>query len=90
MNEEERKKMNERKAFQAISEEENNKSSENGMSIYKALRLKYPNKNKKDMDAIMNSMCAALVILIRLHIAEDNRPYIIQVIHKILTESTKS
>jgi len=79
----------ERKVFQYLSGEENPQFVENGKKIYLELRKKYPNDTAKDLDTILNSLCAALLCLIKCNVAEENHLCILQVVWKILKQNIK-
>ena len=76
-----------RKAFQFLPGEENPQFLEDGHRIYLEMRTKYPGNTNKDLDNILNGICAALTCLLYVHVAEDDRRYMIQAIHKILTQN---
>jgi hypothetical protein len=59
---------------------------ENGVEIYKKLRLKYPKTNQEDLDKVLNSLCAAVVILIMNNVDKENYgPFLQCVYHCINT-----
>lgn len=76
-----------RKPFQNLPGEENPQFLENGLAIYKLMRKMYPANTNEDLDNILNGLCAAITILMENNVARDNRPYIIQLVHKILTQN---
>lgn len=53
---------------------------EEGMRIFGYLRKKYSNENTRDLDIVLNSICAALIRLARFNVpSEDSRSFIILV-----------
>jgi hypothetical protein len=81
--------MEKRSSFQHLPSEENPQFLRDGKELYAQMRGKYPHENDKDLDNILNGLCAALTILMAAHVPKDNRVYMIQIIHKILTQNNK-
>jgi hypothetical protein len=76
-----------RKSFEDLPAKENPHFAEDGLLIYKLMRKKYPEKDIEAIDNILNGICASLSILINTHVSKDDRPYLIQLIHKALTKN---
>ncbi len=76
-----------RKAFQHLPGEENPHFLEDGKRIYLDLEAKYGSKDVVACDNILNGLCAALTCLIHTNVAKDNRPQMLQIIHKILSNN---
>jgi hypothetical protein len=81
--------MNERKAFQKLSAEENPQFWEDGMEIYDLFLEKYPEPSIENLDNILNGLCASLTILMRINVDKDNHRQFIQLIYKILMDNVK-
>ncbi len=81
------KEKKERKAFQNLPHEENPHHLENGIRIYKELKEKYPQECNEDLDSILNSLCCALICLIKISVDPDNRRNVLQLIHIILSKN---
>lgn len=77
----------EQKAFQHLPGEENPQFLEDGKHIYFELEAKYGSKDVVACDNILNGLCAALTCLIHLNVAKDNRPQMLQLIHRILSKN---
>lgn len=58
-----------------------------GMKIYKQLREDYPEHDSKNFDLILNSLCAALIFLMRHNIEEENRKIIVSLVNEILNKN---
>jgi hypothetical protein len=79
--------MSERKSFQDLPGDENPQFLEDGLSIYKMLKDKYPNQSVEDLDNILNGICASLIILMKNQVAKDNHKNFIQLVYKVLTKN---
>lgn len=77
--------MTTKKTFGKITPEENMTSVEEGNKIFNSLRERFDS----NPDLIMNTLSVAFVNLIVNYVGKDDRPILIQVIHKILTDNTK-
>lgn len=80
-------KLNDRKAFQPLSEEENQHFMLDGRQIYYMMKLKYPNRSHESLDNILNGICAALICLIRGNVDKDEHKNFLQLIWKILNKN---
>lgn len=76
-----------RKSFQHLPAEENPHFSINGKIIYLSLLKKYPTDTVEDCDNILNSLCAALIYLIRDKVGEADYRSILQLIYKDLMDN---
>jgi len=79
--------MSEKKAFQSLPEGQNVEASRAGATIYRILKMKYPEKNDTDLDMILNSLCAALLFHINENVKKDNQRVMLQIIYKILSDN---
>jgi len=77
----------ERKSFQHLSGNENPQFLEDGKRIYLELRNKYPKNNCKDLDNILNGICAALICLICDNVEKSNHRPMLQLIYQILNKN---
>ncbi len=75
------------KAFSPFTSEHNEIVNEYGLAVYEELCKQFPGKNIEDFDFILNSLCCALGHLISQNVPKDNRSYLIQLVHKILTNN---
>ena len=73
--------------FEDLPKEFNDISREYGINIYKELRKEFPEDTPKDLDLILNSLCMALICVIRLHSHKDNWNTMIQLVSKIITKN---
>lgn len=73
-----------RKAFKNLPSNENPQFFEDGKRIYLDLKKKYPKKNNKDLDNILNGLCAALTCLMYDNVDRSNHKNFLQLIWKIL------
>lgn len=78
-----------RKSFGPISDNDNKTASDLGLDIFLNLRNKYPEDTVKDLDIILNSLCAALILLIKNRVDESNHLAMVQLIHKILSHNVR-
>lgn len=76
-----------RKPFQNLPANENPHFTENGLKIYQELKKKYPKHNDEDLDNILNSICASLIILVKNNVNTDNHKQFLQLIWKILNQN---
>lgn len=76
-----------RKSFEDLPAKENPHFAEDGLMLYKLMREKYPENDIAAIDNILNGICASLSILMNTHVGKDDRPYVIQLIHKVLTKN---
>lgn len=81
--------MMKRKAFGPIDKKSYDIASLEGFQIYSELIKRHGNDTTEDLDQVMNSLCFALICLMKNHVDKDNIPVILQVIHKILSENTR-
>lgn len=58
-----------------------------GWDIYELLVKQFPNRNHQDLNMILNTICASLVIHIKNNVEEDDRKTIIQFIYNCLNEN---
>lgn len=77
----------ERKSFQHLPAEENPQFLEDGKRIYLEMRKKYPENTNKDLDNILNGLCASLTCMIHANVNKDNHKNFLQLIHKILSQN---
>ena len=82
--------MNERKAFGPIPSEDNKIIAQESIRILRELILKFGDKNDQALDFVMNILCGALVNLAIRYVPPDDYPYIVQIMHKIITENTRN
>jgi hypothetical protein len=73
-----------RKAFQEIK---GKNFAEDAKEILKLLTQKHPQVNTESFDNILNSLCASIVIFIKMQVHPDNYAPMIQLVHKILTKN---
>ena len=76
-----------RKAFQHLPGTENPQFLEDGKRIYLELRKKYPENTDKDMDNILNGLCAAIVCLVTANVDKSNHKNFLQIVWKILNQN---
>lgn len=72
-----------------ISDEDSKIASDLGLDIFLNLRNKYPDDTVKDLDIILNSLCAALILLIKNRVEESYHLDMVQLINKILIHNVK-
>jgi hypothetical protein len=70
--------------FPDITEEENKISLEEGLRIFGELRKKYSNKNIKDLDIVLNSICCALTRLTALNVRKQDYETFAEIIKSII------
>jgi hypothetical protein len=58
-----------------------------GKHIYQMLREKYPESTDEHLDIIINSLCAAIVIVGKSHVRPDNREKFCQLIENIINKN---
>ena len=78
-----------RKSFQELPENENLQFERDGKEIFILMKTKYPHPTVEDLDNILNGICASLTCLMRSSVHKDDYKYIIQLIHKILTQNSQ-
>lgn len=76
-----------RKAFQYLPGNENPQFLEDGKKIYLELKKKYPSKTNRDLDNILNGLCAALTCLIYENVDRSNHKKFLHLIWKILNDN---
>ena len=76
-----------RKPFQDLPGEQNPQFLEDGKQIYLYLRNKYPNNTDKDLDNILNGICASLLCLVHANVDKSNHKNFLQLIWKILNKN---
>lgn len=74
-------------AFDDLSVDSNQTAYKLGLEIYKELQKQYPDKTTEHLDLILNSLCMALICLIHQNVDKEDRPVMIQLVHKILTKN---
>ncbi len=79
--------MEKRKSFQKLPSEENPQFLEDGKQIYIDMRKKYPNNSDKDLDDILNGLCAALTCLMYDNVEKSNHKNFLQLVWKILNDN---
>lgn len=80
-------KGNVRKPFQHLPGNENPQFLEDGKNIYLELKKKYPENTNKDLDNILNGLCAALICLTFDNVEKDNHKNFLQLIWNILNKN---
>jgi hypothetical protein len=78
------------KLFQATPEDRNLVTHQTGHRIFYHLKQNYEKMGCEGgclCDMMLNSLVSSLVILIRENCDEDNRPYLIQLVNKILNHN---
>lgn len=76
-----------RRAFQNLPGAENPQFVEDGRRIYLELKEKYPNKNNKDLDNILNGLCASLIYLMYDNVDRSDHKMFLHVVWKILNNN---
>ncbi len=74
-------------AFESIKQELNVIIKQEGVRIYNELLAKYPEKTVEHKDILLNSLCFALVHLLKLDVSADDHPIALQLIHKVLSNN---
>lgn len=77
----------ERKSFQHLSGNQNPQFLEDGKRIYLELKKKYPKKTNKDLDNILNGLCASLTCLMYDNVDRSNHKNFLQLIWTILIKN---
>ncbi len=75
--------------FPKTTKEENKIAHEEGIRIFGELRKKYSNNNIRDLDIVLNSLCAALVRLTRLNVTEPDYDSFTQLIKDIILKNLR-
>ncbi len=78
--------MTEKRSFEPTSDQENAAYLNCGIEIYKQLRI-FCIEQKQDNDFILNTLCAALICLIKNHIKPEDEKQFLQLIHRILSKN---
>lgn len=73
------------RAFGKMTDEQCKICSDEGYRIFLSLIEKH---GKDNPDMVMNSLCSGLCHLLVNYVAKDDRPILIQVMHKILTNNS--
>ncbi len=76
-----------RKVFQDLPGNENPQFLEDAKEIYISLAKKYPPVNVKNLDNILNALCASITILAVNNVEKNNHKNFIQLIYKILNKN---
>ena len=76
-----------RKPFQDLPGNENPQFLVDAKELYEILTKKYPIKNNKNLDNILNALCSCIIILMRYNVDKDNYKYFTQLVWKILQKN---
>lgn len=77
----------ERKTFQPLRGDENPQFLEDGKWIYWKMKEKYQKKTHKDLDNILNGICASLILLMEDSVDKDNKKIFLQLVYQILLKN---
>ena len=75
--------------FPKTTKEEDKICYEEGFRIFGELRKKYSNNNVRDLDIVLNSLCAALARLTEINVRPADHQTFIGLIAQILTKNLK-
>ena len=76
--------MEERKTYQNLPVSENPHFIEDGKKIYLYLINKYPDQTVEHKDNILNSLCFALLTMIKNDVLKEEEKSMLQLIYRIL------
>jgi hypothetical protein len=64
-------------------------ASEEGMRIFAELRKRYSNNSIRDLDIVLNSLCAALIRLAKLNTSKEDADFFGELIKNIIVKNLK-